>query len=117
MAKAKRAKAAPEPYWNECVEIWFSVCRENFLEEPSFDGSSPRNLKSIVKSLRERAEKSNIKWTLNQAKHRLKNFFQFALQNQWLREHWLLSNIDRQKDTIFFQIRAAINRTPTDPFE
>lgn len=117
MAKAKKVKAGPEPYWNEFVEIWFNFCREKFSEPPSFDGSAPRDLKSIIKTLHERAIKSNVEWTLNVAQFRFKNFLDFAYQDYWLKNNWLLSNINRQKDKIFFNIRAAINRQPVDPFE
>lgn len=115
-AKVKKAKKPPEPYFKEMVELWFSYCREKFDETPSFTGSSPRDLKTILTSLRERAEKSEVQWTLEIATLRLKNFLDFAWGEKWLREHWLLSNINRQKDTIFFNIRATIKRQPVDPF-
>jgi len=105
-----------EPFWSELVQIYFAFCREKFSETPSFDGSSPRDLKSIVKSLRERALKANVEWNLQVASTRLKNFLDFAYQDRWLKKNFLLSNINRQKDKIFFNIRAAINKQPVDPF-
>lgn len=121
MAKAKKPKKERkphEPFWNEMVEIWFAFCRDKFDESPSFDGSAPRDLKSIIVSLHERAEKSGVEWTLIVAKTRLHNFLNFAWQNNWLSQHWILSNINRQKDSIFFNIRAAIKRqTAEDPFK
>jgi hypothetical protein len=115
--KLKKEKSPPEPFWNELVSIYFNFCREKFNEEPSFDGSSPRDLKLIIKSLRERAEKSNIEWTLDTSKNRLHNFLSFAYQDIWLRNNFLLSNINRQKDKIFFNIRAAINKQTANPFD
>lgn len=113
----KKEKAAPEPFWNEMVELWFRFCREKFNEEPTFSGSAPRDLKDIVKTLHERATKSNVEWTQNVAEFRFRNFLDFAYQDSWLSKNWLLSNINRQKDKIFFTIRAAINRQPVNPFE
>jgi hypothetical protein len=117
MAKKKKEKAVSEPYWNELVEVYFTFCREKFHEPPSFDGSAPRDLKAIIKTLHERATKSNVEWTLNIATFRFRNFLDFAYQDSWLKTNWLLFNINRQKDKIFFNIRAAINRQPVDPFE
>lgn len=113
----KKVKKPPEPHFKEMVDDWFAFCRAMFDEEPSFTGSSPRDLKLIVSSLRERAEKSGVEWTLDVARTRFKMFLDFAWNEKWLREHWLLSNINRQKDTIFFNIRAAIKRQPATPFE
>ncbi len=116
--KAKRVKKepSPEPFWNDLVKVYFDFCRTKFHEEPTFDNSSPRDLKAIVKTLRERAEKSNIEWTLVTAQSRLWHFLNFAFQDKWLSENWLLSNINRQKDKIFFNIRKVVERPTIDPF-
>lgn len=106
-----------EPFWNDLVEVYFNFCREKFNEDPSFDGSSPRDMKSIIKSLHERAIKSNIEWSLETATHRFYNFLSFAYQDYWLSNNWLLFNINRQKDKIFFNIRAAIQKQSTTPFD
>lgn len=114
----KTTKKPPEPFWNELVEVHFAFCRDKFHEDPIFEGSAPRDLKSIITSLRERTESISVIWTLDTAKLRLFNFFEFAFKNNdWLRKNWLLSNLNRQKQAIFFQIRAAIEREPQCPFE
>lgn len=115
--KPKKEKKPPEPFFKEAVEVWFNFCREKFDETPSFDGSAPRDLKSIIVSLRERAEKSNAEWTLLTAQQRLYHFLNFAWQDNWLSKNWMLFNINRQKDKIFFNIRKAITRQPADPFD
>lgn len=120
MAKTKKPKKEKfvEPHFQACVEVWFNYCREKFDESPTFSGSAPRDLKTIMASLRERAEKSNVEWTLETAQKRLFSFLNFAWQQKWLADHWLLSNINRQKDTIFFNIRAATKRQEADdPFK
>lgn len=119
MAKTKSPKKVKEvePFFKELVETYFSFCRDKLNEEPSFDGSSPRDLKAIVKTLRDRAEKSGYEWTVGTARFRFNNFLEFAFKDKWLSENWLLFNINRQKDKIFFQIRKSITRTTVDPFE
>ena len=116
MAKTKKEKVV-EPFFKDMVEVYFNFCRSKFSENPTFDGSAPRDLKSIIVSLRERAEKSNIMWSLDVAQFRFHNFLEFAYQDYWLKNNFLLFNINRQKDKIFFNIRAAINRQPVNPFE
>lgn len=119
MASAKKPKKekTPEPFFKELVSVYFQFCRGEFGEEPTFDGSAPRDFKDIIKSLRERAQKSNIEWTLEVAQSRLLNFLMFANMDKWLHDNFILSNINRQKDKIFFKIRAAINGRSETPFE
>ena len=71
---------------------------------PSFDGSAPRDLKSIIQVLRKRAEDKNIQWTFEVATTRFRHFLEHALMDKWLSENWLLMNISRQKDRLFFKI-------------
>lgn len=98
----KREKKPPEPYWNELVETWFKFCRLFLKCEPSFDGSAPRDLKQIIFQLRTRCEKSGHTWDENTSTQRLWLFLKGAWNVTWLRDHWTLFNINRQKDTIFF---------------
>lgn len=105
MAKAKKEKAPPEPFWNELVDVWFNFCKEQKKEKPTFDGSAPRDLKSIVSTLRKRAVESGQEWTQELATSRLYKFLLYAYDNSgWLRENWLLLNINRQKDIVFFNL-------------
>ena len=99
MAKTKQQ---PEPYWNELVEVYFTFCQRKFNEKPSFDGSSPRDLKNIIRSLKKRAMDAGVEWTYGVAATRLNKFLESAYSDQWLQNNFLLSNINRQKDKIFF---------------
>lgn len=111
MAKAKKEKAPAEPFWNELVEIWFNFCKKKFSEPPTFDGSAPRDLKFIISTLHDRAVISDVEWTLEVATARFQKFLEFAYSSsEWLQKNWLLSNLNRQKDAIFFNIRAAANK-------
>lgn len=117
MGKPKKVKEV-EPYWPEMVEIWLKICRDIFKDKPTFTGSAPRDLKEIVKPLRERTKSIEIEWTLTVAQQRLYNFFKFAYDtNNWLQKNWLLSNINRQKDAVFFNLRKSVSQVPVDPFE
>lgn len=104
MAKAKKEKKQPEPFWNEQVGIFFDFTKSKFHENPSFDGSSPRNLKNILTELRKRAEDKKVEWTYEVATTRFRMFLEHAYMDRWLSENWLLQNIDRQKDKIFFSV-------------
>lgn len=103
MAKAKKEKKAAEPYWTDYVHEYFEFCKTKFTVAPSFDGSAPRDLKAIVEALRKRAEEKNIEWTKETAISRFRVFLEYAFSDWWLSENWLLSNINRQKDKIFFK--------------
>ena len=112
MKKSKQPKQ-PEPHFQLMVSTYFKWCVDNKGDKPSFDGSSPRNLLLIVKQLRQRAEDKNIEWTELAAVTRLNAFLDVANTYQWLSDHWTLFNLDRQKDTIFFNIakRNGTNKT------
>jgi hypothetical protein len=104
MAKTKKEKKPPEPFWNEQVGIFFSFTKEKFHEQPSFDGSAPRDLKNILYALRKRAEDKGIEWTYEVATTRFRLFLEWAYMDKWLYDNWLLMNLNRQKDKIFFAI-------------
>lgn len=114
---AKQKKIESEPFWSELVQTYFSFCRDNFNEDPSFDGSAPKDMKNIISSLRLRAEKSNIQWTADVAVLRWKKFLEFAVKDKWLSENFLLQNINRQKDKIFFKIQQVKRGQPTNVYE
>lgn len=104
MAKAKREKKPPEPFWNEQVGIFFEFTKTKFHEQPSFDGSAPRDLKNVLTALRKRAEDKGVEWSYEVATTRFRLFLEYAYMDRWLRDNWLLMNINRQKDKIFFAI-------------
>lgn len=116
MAKKKTPKEV-DPFFKNMVEIYFNFCRDNLGDNPTFDGSSPRDLKAIIKDLHERSIKSGIEWTADVARARFSRFLSFAYQDNWLQKNWLLSNLSRQKDKIFFDLRKTVNQLQVDPFE
>lgn len=99
----KKTPKSPEPYWQEIVAEYFRFCKEKFNDVPTFDGSSPRDLKSIIVALRKRCETAHEEWTYEAATGRFRHFLEYAFNSSsWLRDNWLLSNLNRQKDSIFF---------------
>lgn len=111
MAKKIKEKKAPELYWNELVGVYFDFTKQKFHDVPSFDGSAPRDLKTIIQTLRKRAEDKGVEWTHEVATTRFRHFLEWAYMDKWLSENWLLMNINRQKDKIFFSItKQYLNR-------
>lgn len=101
--KVKREKKI-EPYWSDLVGVYFDFCKSKFSEIPSFDGSAPRDMKMLIETLRTRAEQSSIEWTHETATIRFRHFLEYCYQDRWLQDNFLLSNINRQKDKVFFKI-------------
>ena len=97
-----KKETTPEPFWNELVGVFFSFCRKEFNEVPTFDGSAPRDMLSIIKALKKRAETKNIAWTLDEATKRFQTFLEHANKDKFLHENFLLLNLNRFKDKVFF---------------
>jgi hypothetical protein len=104
----KKKTSAAEPFWNEMVALYFLFCKEKFNEVPSFDNSAPRDLKNIIQTLRKRAEDKQVEWTFEVATTRFRHFLECCYEDRWLSENWLLMNISRQKDKIFFSIAKKV---------
>ena len=112
MAKEKTEKKPATQHWQKLIDVFFNFYEKNFEgEKPSFDGSAPRDLKSIVEALKKRADDASVEWTEENATIRLQKFFEAALKVDWLRENFLLFNLNRQKDKIFVSIKKQVNGT------
>lgn len=101
----------PFEHWPELVEVFFEFCRNNFDgQKPSFTGSAPRDMKEILIAIRKRAEEKKIPWVLSEAEKRWRTFLIYAFSDRWLKDHWTLSNINRQKDALFFRASSLISQ-------
>lgn len=110
MAKEKKITK----HWQQLVETFFSFYEKKFDgEKPSFDGSAPRDLKSIAEVLEKRAQAANVEWTEENAIIRLNLFLDAAYKVDWLRDNFLLFNLNRQKDKIFLTIKRISNGEST----
>lgn len=104
MVKNKTTKEK-EPYWNDLVSVFFSFCKEKFDTIPSFDGSQPRDLKRLISALRKRCEGAGHIWDYEAATSRFRHFLEYSYNtDRWLADNFLLSNLNRHKDKIFFNI-------------
>ena len=113
MAKSKKENTQ---FFNKLVSVYFVFFEKNFGIRPSFDGSSPRDLKCIIEAMKKRSEEKNVEWTEDIAVGMLNTFLKFAIKDSWLKENFLLQNLNRQKDKIFIKIKNQINGTSKDEF-
>lgn len=110
MAKVKKEKQPATQYWQKLVDTFYVFYEKNFEgEKPSFDGSAPRDLKGIVEALKKRADDAGVGWSEEIATCRLQKFFEAAFKVDWLRENFLLFNLNRQKDKVFLTIKRISN--------
>lgn len=107
----KKEKKQPTLFFNELVSIYFSFFQKKFGLRPSFDGSAPRDLKWIIEAMKKRSEEHQVEWTYEIASAMLEKFLEVSYMDNWLRENFLLSNLNRQKDKIFIKIKSEINGT------
>ena len=115
--KRKTTPRIPEPHWDVLVQCWFAFYREKKGISPSFDGSAPRDLRLLISSLRKRAQQSDVRWTQFEAVFRFPYFLSFAYKDKWLQDHWLLFNLNRQKDRIFTNLRSYVSQPQENPFD
>ncbi len=107
--KEEEKKTPVIEFWNPCVKVWFDFTKNKFNEKPTFDGASQAALREILKGLKDRLE--DVVWTEIEATARLFRFLIMAYRDRWLREHWLLKNINQNKDQIFFNKDELKNGT------
>jgi hypothetical protein len=105
--KIFKPKEEAEPYWSVLVDIWFEFNKKKFGTEPSFKGRDPKFFKTIIENLKKRAEKKKIEWTETEATARLCSFLEYAFADTWLKDHFLLKNLDEQFDAIIQKNKSA----------
>jgi len=96
-------------FWDKFVSEYFSFCFEKFGERPSFDGSSPRDLGMIYDAIKKKAEEKKMIWNEDLGLRSLKVFLEYCFKDGWLHKNFLLFNLNRQKDKIFFQIKQEMD--------
>lgn len=117
MSEEKKEKKIPgakkekkvRPFFSQMVSVYFDFCREKFGEEPSFDGSAPRDLAAILDAIEKKCLAKELIWDLEMGTRSFKMFLEYSYNDSWLRQNFLLFNLNRQKDKIFFQIKQAID--------
>lgn len=99
-----RKKKQAEPFWQEIVDSYFTFCKNNLSEAPIFDGSAPRDLKLILKALRDRAESKGVEWTEKIALGMWNKFLEQSFKDPWLQKNFMLFQLNRQKQKIIFEL-------------
>jgi len=104
------------PYFKEMVSVYFQFFEKKFDFRPSFDGSSPRDLKNILESMKSRSEEKGFEWTEELSGQMLNAFLEQCYQDVWLKDNFLLFNLNRQKDKIFLKLKSKVNGTSKEGF-
>lgn len=108
----KKKIAPPEKFFKQCVGVWFKVYEElvppievepGVFEKavPSFIGAETRHMKSILKDLRERAERKNVIWTEEEAKKRFELFIRRSWEDDFVSRNFMLRIISNNRTKIF----------------
>lgn len=113
---AEKKEKIVRVYWQKLVQKYFEFCRENFGMKPSFDGSAPRDFAGLYDELKIRVEEEGMEWTYEIAESSLLLFLKFAFEDKWLNENFMLFNLNRHKDKIFFKMKTVSNGKSTDKF-
>ena len=81
-----------ELYWKTSCKVWFDwygTQRKN--EEPDFSGSAPKDLKEIIRKVREKCKKHELEWSEDIAGRSLLQFFNLCLKYQFTSDKLMLS--------------------------
>lgn len=103
----KNKISAPEKFWKQLVKVWFDVYKELLPKVegndaiPSFVGAELRHMKSLVKELRERAEKNNVVWNEENAKKRWEAFLRKSYEDDFVSKNFMLRIISNNRTKIF----------------
>lgn len=91
------------PHWEKLVECWFTFFKKITGENPSFAGADPRHLRNILQKLKKRAEEKNVEWSEANSVTRFNGFLQKMSEDAWMRNNFLLSNLDQKFDKYITQ--------------
>lgn len=108
MPGAKKEKKV-RGFFQAFVSAYFQFCRDEFGEEPSFDGSAPRDLAAIYDAIESKCNARQMIFTEELGVRSFKVFLEYCRKDGWLAENFLLFNLNRQKDKIFFKIKQDLD--------
>jgi hypothetical protein len=113
VSKKKNQIEEPEPFWQELIAVWFDFGIEKFNVKPSFAGQDPKIFKRIIALLKKRAADNQVEWNQETGPRRLRLFLEAAFTEEWLSKHFLLSNLEKQYDSIIQNQRQAAEAKKT----
>lgn len=106
--KVKDKEKQPRDYWQKFVDTWDQFYKSSFNgESPSYSGKT-QNVKllgEIYDRLKKRADLKGRVWSESYSAEALVFFLTLAFEDNWLKAHFLLSNLVDHYDSIF--ARAA----------
>lgn len=97
-SKAKREDATE--HWQQLVDAWFRFYKQKKGHDPTFDGVSQKSLKAIAANLKKRQLEAGNDWTQEKAVTTFERFLSYAASLEWLKDNFLLNNLERQFDKI-----------------
>lgn len=97
---AEAATAEVKTLWQKIVDTWFDFYEAKIGAKPTFTGQSPKSLKKIIDLLQRRSVERQIAWTDDVAVDTFKKFLEYAYSLTWIKDNFLLQNLERQFDKI-----------------
>lgn len=105
-SKEKKTEPVTIPFWQSLVDAWFAFyASKKNGEVPTFKGRPTTDFKKLVWVLMDRARRQKFEWTQKYAVDLFNWFLAQAYADQWLADHFLISNLLEQFDVIL--ARAA----------
>jgi len=117
-AQKKEKEEPATEHWAAIVKLWHDFYRENIghgTEDPTFTGVHTKALKNIIANIKTRNEKKNFVWNEERAIFSFTHFLQYAYNLEWLRQNFLLPNLEKQFDKIINQHQNGTGTTTAKP--
>ena len=111
---SKTPEPGPEknPIFKSMVAVWFEFYKSKFNTKPAFTSMDGGKIKSIQGKLKSKSEEFQSEWTTQVAMDAFRQFLIAAHNEKWLSEHFSLSNLDSQFNSIIVKIiNGTVNKS------
>ena len=111
---SKTPEPGPEknPIYSAMVAVWFEFYKSKFNTKPAFTSMDGGKIKSIQGKLKSKSEEFQSEWTTQVATDAFRQFLIAAHNEKWLSEHFSLSNLDSQFNSIIVNIiNGTVNKS------
>lgn len=111
---SKTPEPGPEknPIYSAMVAVWFEFYKSKFNTKPAFTSMDGGKIKSIQGKLKSKSEEFQSEWTTQVATDAFRQFLIAAHNEKWLSEHFSLSNLDSQFNSIIVKIiNGTVNKS------
>lgn len=104
-SSAQRKKEDSTPHWKALVSEWFRFYAQQFKNaQPSFDGEPASSLKKLINKIQKRVKDfpatADQEWDEGTAVYWLRMYLTRAYDDTWLRDNFLLTNLNSKFDAI-----------------